>query len=583
MTFRAKLFVASALTLLVAVGLVAWTVTVNARRAFERMDDDRTTALVGQFQREFERRGQEVAQRVAAIAGSGVAHAIAIELSAPQPDFSQYVNEAQDLASTNSLDFLELLGPDGAIISSAQWTARFGYKEDWIGHAPAWAGLGAFLKREELSTEPALALIAVRTASAGDQLLYIAGGQRLDEQFLASLVLPAGMRAMLYRNLDPSFNARYLSGATAPAGHYASLIEQVRQQRREIKARINDDAVHAIPLAGPEPESPLLGVLLVSSSRRELIQLENSIRMVGLGVGAAGILFGALLSWWASARITRPVKRLADGAREVAGGNWDARVDVRSRDEIGELAGAFNEMTRQLIEQRGRLVQAERVAAWRELARRLAHELKNPLFPLQITIENLQRARQQSPEQFEEVFRESTSTLLAELANLKTIIGRFSDFSKMPRPQLESVDVNQLVRDVAKFFEPQLSAPGHPPVRIETAYDDSAPNVPADPEQVNRALRNLVLNAMDAMPEGGTITLRTKHSGGHVCLEVSDSGVGLTSEECERLFTPYYTTKHHGTGLGLAIVQSVVSDHGGKISVESQPGRGTSFRIELKA
>ena len=126
-------------------------------------------------------------------------------------------------------------------------------------------------------------------------------------------------------------------------------------------------------------------------------------------------------------------------------------------------------MTEQLVEQRDRMIQAERVAAWRELARRLAHELKNPLFPLQITIENLQRARDASPEQFDEVFRESTSTLLAELGHLKTIIGRFSDFAKMPAPQLEPVDVNQVAREVIQLFEAQLKAPGQAADRNEIA------------------------------------------------------------------------------------------------------------------
>ncbi len=128
---------------------------------------------------------------------------------------------------------------------------------------------------------------------------------------------------------------------------------------------------------------------------------------------------GLILSLWAASHVTRPVEQLAVAASDVAAGNWDTHVDVRSRDEIGQLADAFNQMTSHLVEQRDRLVQTERVAAWRELARRLAHELKNPLFPLQITIENLLRAREHSPEQFDEVFRESTTTLLSELANLR--------------------------------------------------------------------------------------------------------------------------------------------------------------------
>jgi nitrogen fixation/metabolism regulation signal transduction histidine kinase len=303
----------------------------------------------------------------------------------------------------------------------------------------------------------------------------------------------------------------------------------------------------------------------------------------GIAVAAAGILVGVALSWWATARVTRPVHRLADSAARVAAGDWGATVEVSSADEIGQLAHAFNRMTHELVGQRERLVQAERVAAWRELARRLAHELKNPLFPLQITIENLQRARDASPEQFDEVFRESTSTLLAELGHLKTIIGRFSDFAKMPAPQLEPVDLNQLAREVIQLFEAQLQAPGRPPVDVKLQLSSDAATVQADPEQLRRALRNLVLNALDAMSRGGTLNIRTVRLDGKMAVEVSDTGEGLTPEECDRLFTPYYTTKQHGTGLGLAIVQSVVSDHKGTIAVHSEPGKGTTFRIELKA
>jgi signal transduction histidine kinase len=221
------------------------------------------------------------------------------------------------------------------------------------------------------------------------------------------------------------------------------------------------------------------------------------------------------------------------------------------------------------------------VAAWRELARRLAHELKNPLFPLQLTVENLMRARSQSPEQFDEVFRESSHTLLAEISNLKAIIGRFSEFSKMPHPQLHEVRVNEILRGVVNLYQAQLQAPGRARIACKMELDESLGTIAADQDLLHRALSNLVLNAMDAMPNGGTLTLRSRCDGGKVLIEVADTGSGLTREECERIFTPYYTSKQHGTGLGLAIVQSVVSDHGGRISVQSERGRGTTFVIEL--
>jgi nitrogen fixation/metabolism regulation signal transduction histidine kinase len=236
-------------------------------------------------------------------------------------------------------------------------------------------------------------------------------------------------------------------------------------------------------------------------------------------------------------------------------------------------------MTQELISQRERLVQSERVAAWRELARRLAHELKNPLFPLQITVENLLRARENTPQQFDEVFRESTSTLLAEIANLKTIVGRFSDFSKMPAPQLQEVNLDELVRNVAQLFQGQLTS-GPARIELEMHLGDIPP-VSGDPVLLRKVIENLVLNAIDAMPKGGKLTFRTEMNQKFAVFELSDTGKGLTQEECERLFTPYYTTKQHGTGLGLAIVQSVVSDHHGQISVSSIKNFGTTFTVKL--
>ena len=244
---------------------------------------------------------------------------------------------------------------------------------------------------------------------------------------------------LLYRNLQPEFSPQALTSAEGTPGDarkFESLIEQVKRDRRVLERSIGTENFQAIPRFGRDKE--LLAILLIGSSRAGMLQLEGFIRHLGLAVGATGVIVGLLFAWWATARITRPVHELAEAAGLVAGGNWDTRVEIRSTDEVGELAGAFNQMTRHLIEQRERLVQSERVAAWRELARRLAHELKNPLFPLQITVENMQRAREQYPEQFDEVFREGTATLLAELANLKTIINRFSDFSKMPPPRVRS-------------------------------------------------------------------------------------------------------------------------------------------------
>ncbi len=578
MTFRTRLLLIFTLAVVASVALVETVAAGSIRRRFERLESQRFDALVAQFHNEYDRRGQEIVRAVSSIAASDRVIDIAAQL-----DYSESVNEATALRATHDLDLLELVASDGAIISSAEWPARFGYKEDWLVAHPDWKTRGAFLKAEELPDGVALSLLAVGQATAGDRIVYVVGGQQLDREFISSLALPAGMRALLYRNLQSGFHAADLITASGPAPDAAALrplIETVESHKHETIGSIGEgptaETVRAIPLTGYE--NNLLGVLLVASSRRELAAMEDFLWKLGIGVAIIGVLVGVALSWWATSHITRPVQALAASAGKVAQGDWGTTVEESGGGEIGQLAHAFNRMTHELVDQRERLVQAERVAAWRELARRLAHELKNPLFPLQITVENMQRARESYPDQFDEVFREGAATILAELATLKQIISRFSDFSKMPAPEMHPIDLNQLVQESGKFFEPQM-AQAHIAPRLE--LDPHLPAVMADPEQMSRVLRNLILNAIDAMPTGGALTLRTAALDHGARLEISDTGKGLTPEECERLFTPYYTTKTHGTGLGLAIVQSVVSDHKGRISVHSAPGKGATFRIDL--
>ena len=615
MSFRKKLLLLFAATVLLCVAVISASVYSTIRHSFEQADQDRANAVAAQFRSEFQRRGSEVARKVEAAAASDTAQRIALDMNRGATDSSGYVGDARALASQQQLDFLELVDPGGTIVSSAQWQAKFGYPEAAIPQATitetktpmAAVPAAAFLKREELPDGATLGLFAIRVARVGEQPLYVIGGERLDQGFLSTLDIPTGTRVLLYQNLDAKWNPQSLLDLNGPAAgvdKIAPLVARVRDTLQESQGVIHwtsdsadAEVFHAIPLTGPVFSAPhqstqsqsaanqgganqqLMGVLLVGSSRRPLIELQRRVISTAMLVGGAGIFVAVLASLWFAARVTRPVVSLAQAARRVAAGDLGAKVEVESSDELGELAASFNRMTEDLVQQKDRTLQAERVAAWRELARRLAHELKNPLFPLQVTVENLLRAKQKSPEMFEEVFHEGTATLLAEINNLKTIIGRFSEFSKMPQPQRRPTQVNDLVRSVLRVFHAQLQEKNQIAVRPELA--DELPEISVDPDLLHRALQNLVLNAIDAMPQGGELTIRTATLGDRFEISVSDTGSGLTQEECGRLFTPYYTTKQHGTGLGLAIVQSVVSDHGGKISVASTKEKGTTFRIEL--
>src|SRR5882724_3218410 len=589
MSFRTKLFWVFLLTVLVTVSAVSYAVTYYSRSAFEEIDRERTEALVAQFQKEYAQRGEEIARQLDNIVNSEITLRTAIELAKPNPDQSLFFHDASGIAQDHGLDFVEIVDYQSTLISSAQYPARVGYKEDLVTQANDWHQVAPFLRKEELPDGFDLSLTAVRALSVEKKNLYIIGGKKMDKRFLASLVLPAGMRALLYRNLEPNFSAAQLVDSNDTLQNperLEPLINEIHKSAKPIIKTVDwngnapdAETFHSIPLTGRGGE--VLGALLVGSSRRELVLLTQKIVWIAGIVGVSALLVGLILNWWISRRITRPIEELAEGARDVASGRWDRHIDIQDGDEVGQLAGAFNEMTRTLASQKERLVQAERVAAWRELARRLAHELRNPLFPLQITVENLQRARQLGPQQFQEVFTEATATLKAEFANLNSIVTRFSDFSKMPAPEFSKVNVNEALRDAIRLFEPQFTAVGKPHIGTEYFLSDSLPEIDADSDLLHKAFQNLVLNAMDAMPAGGTLSLRSRDGGETVLIEVSDTGKGLTPEECSRLFTPYYTTKQVGTGLGLAIVQSVVSDHHGTISVSSEEGHGTTFRIDL--
>jgi signal transduction histidine kinase len=599
-SLRQRLLLLFSLTVAAAVAAVAWTVLVRIRHVFEQRDQEETALFVSQFQREFQQRSAEVAAAVDRLAAGERARGMAFQI-VQSGDASPYLTEAQSMAPDAQLDFLEIVGPDGNVVSSAQWPARFGYFEPVAGEDQP-----TFLKTEDLPDgSSALGLFAFRAVghseSTAAERVCLLGGKRLDKSFLADLAVAPGMQIALYRDADqrPAAEPPFLgpdfavfdpkrmisaSGEVPDAARYESLIRNAIRSGQQTSSIIyltnrREESVSATAIPLKSDNGAVLAVLIVALSREGMVQAQQHIRTIAYGVASGGILLAIACSLWIAARVSRPIEQLAHAAEEVASGIWDVRVPERGHDEVSVLARSFNHMTEQLASQREQLVQSERVAAWRELARRLAHELKNPLFPLQLTVENLVRARELSEEEFDEVFRESTATLSMEIANLKTIIGRFSDFSKMPKPELERIDAKDVIDRVRSLYEG--AATREAKIDFVTEIADEPMTIMVDPELLHRALSNLVLNAMDAMPNGGKLTISARPQGANIEIRVADTGEGLTQEECERLFTPYYTTKVHGTGLGLAIVQSVVADHGGTIAVESHAGSGATFIITL--
>ena len=589
MTFRAKLFILFSLAALAGGGLLAWGGTRLARQQFEQFSGERSASLAAQFQLELVRRGQEVSYAMQGLADAEGTLRMALDLGRTNADPSVYANDGRGLATAHHLDLLDLVAADGTLITSAQWPARSGYKNDWVAGEPDWNHRGAFLQRVDLPDGADLALLAVRAISVGDKNIYLIGGQRLDRAFLGAVALPAGTRALLYRNLDARFVPEALSGADGPAEQperFAGLIESAENRLAPSQQTIqwtadpaSAEAFTALPLTGRQNQP--LGVVLVGNARRELVALVNLIRVAALLAALVGILGGIFLSGWASARVTKPVKSLTAGVRQVTAGNWAAQVETRAGGEAGQLARAFNEMTKHLSDERARLVQTERVAAWRDVAQRLTQEVKQSLFPLEVTVSSLTRARAESSPRFGETLAESLPALRAELDRLKAAVVRFGEFAKMPQPRLKPIDVNELLRAVLKDFEPQFRVVGRPPITPELYLGANLGKIQGDADLLHKALENLLLHSIDTMPAGGALTIRTAQASGIVRIEISGGGAAAAPEQADRLFNAFRTSQAPGAGLGLATTQAVVSDHGGRFFAESVPGVGTTFRLEF--
>jgi two-component system nitrogen regulation sensor histidine kinase NtrY len=275
----------------------------------------------------------------------------------------------------------------------------------------------------------------------------------------------------------------------------------------------------------------------------------------------------------------RRIQELAAEARKVASG--EARpVRIRGGGEIAELAEAFDKMLDDLAATRRRLAATSRVAAWREVARRVAHEVKNPLAPIRAAVETLRRLRARNDPEFDRYFDEATRTVLDEVHRIANIVTEFTRFARLPPPNLTDVEVMELARQVARLHEA-----GHK-AKIAVVVERVPPEVKADRDQIVQVLTNLVQNALDAVKDKGEagevrIVLGTDGPGA-VSVTVSDNGPGIAPEIVPRLFEPYATNKPHGTGLGLAIAQRIAIEHNGELSyVPTKPGSGASFKLVL--
>ena len=290
-------------------------------------------------------------------------------------------------------------------------------------------------------------------------------------------------------------------------------------------------------------------------------------------VAAAGVvILACVIGIRIGFGITRPLHALLKGTREMARDNLQYRIPNNRDDEIGVLIESFNQMAQDLVENRRKRVEAEQIAAWREIARRLAHEIKNPLTPIQLAVQQMRDKYAGDDPEYQRFVTDCTEIVTEEVTTLRSLVEEFANFARMPSLSLAPSDLNKSVRRVVRLY---------PDARIHLDLADDQPLLELDLEQMRRVLINLIENGIDASGKNGQITIRTHGDGETAVLSVIDSGPGVPIADRARIFQPYISTKESGMGLGLAVVRSIVEDHGGHISVTDAPTGGAQFDLQL--
>jgi nitrogen fixation/metabolism regulation signal transduction histidine kinase len=285
---------------------------------------------------------------------------------------------------------------------------------------------------------------------------------------------------------------------------------------------------------------------------------------------AVCLLLALGLALWIAERLAAPIRQLARGAGVVADGDWNYRLDVKVGGETGRLVTAFNAMVARLEAQRRRLTDMEKMATWRDMARHLAHEIKNPLLPIRLTVEELRDQYKGDDARYKSMLEDSARVVGDELGSLQKLVKEFSSFARMPDMNPQPGSLDGLVRDVAQIYP-----------RVETSID-AAPDLPEfafDADQIRRVLVNLFDNAVSV----GSTRVRTTlaREGGEATMTFADNGLGVDPEHLDRIFEPYFTTRKEGTGLGLAMVKKIILLHGGSIAAASPNRDGVTFEVRL--
>ena len=646
--FHDKIFIAYGFVFLVMFGVIFGSTNFLIRLAFKREIDSHIETLQAQVSNRYRAFVEKVQKEVHAAATDVRLHRAIERQSAypylPAPEFDLF-----EYGTSNG----KLLYPDLRVGRSIPAYTSLENRE---GH----------IQLRNIPQQSDIGLQFVVQATAVGEWGFVTGGYRLQKWLEAQTNVQSDEHPIFLVEKPQTVTAAFsptskiaaedwlpLNNASRKADRdewFESFSNSQSEQRVVLQRTEADDesvftAFRITPFNSPFAtirEVPPVDLIVAYSHERQM-EWQQRLTLTLLLSGVGGLALVYLISYIISRRITRPIATLREGVGHIAAGDLDHRVKIQSLNEIGQLAEGFNQMAQELKRSLEERMAAERAATWRDVARQVAHEIKNPLFPIRLSVENLQQAKS-NPEVFEQIFGECTDTVIEEVDRIGKLIDEFHQFARMPKLQRKSSQLNNVVRSVLNLYTGRQMSDLEQKTTVtatDLKHTDSTekfwlenvskikvetelaplPQLSLDPEQIAQALGNLFKNAIEAMPEGGMLKVKTYftpgsprassngglpfsatdgnlgvdgkgHRGeekgnwdvqGIVSLEVQDTGGGMSEEVMANLFVPYYTTKSetHGTGLGMPIVKRIVTEHGAEMDCQSTENVGTTVRIRF--
>lgn len=553
MTFRSRLIVGCAALASVPLVLLSFGVRRELGKRLTAQYRERVAGIVEIIAADLERQSQGVAARLAGLA-TALADDDRFRLGALRGATAErgYVLEyATRALPLTGLTVLQIQDDAGRILTSGHFRNEFDRADRETLTGLSAAGARPVLLRARTPTGPVLALARLDSTALGGRTFYLVGGSAVDEAWVGGL------------RRDPTVRLRLqlpdtTLGAATPGDTADAIVETL-----------------AVPLVDPAGDVVAATArLVVASPLAPLLALRRSVDrwfLAVLGVTAAVALALALAL---AARMSQPLDDLARAAQTVDLERGPVALAAERTDEVGVLARVLERMVARLRSDAARLREVERRATLGELARQVNHDIKNGLTPIRNVFRHLAQVAEREPASLPAVFAERRATVESGVAYLERLAGNYARLH--PDLDLRDCDLAALAREVADTV-----APGDEAIEV---VGDGVVAVRTDPLIVRRILENLTRNGVEAAgPAGGRVRLTVEAVPAGARLTVQDSGPGMSQEELDRAFEPFHTTKAVGTGLGLPIVRRLVTDLGGALRVETAPGRGTTFTVDLPA